>query len=85
SALGVTLDVLGLGDGGDEIGLEDRIVLGLVDEGGKIELGVNEEDEVGMGATLYGLGLAVGGDDGDLGITMDKIVLTGLGVGDGRD
>ncbi|KAH9288132.1 hypothetical protein KI387_032249, partial [Taxus chinensis] len=33
SDLGVTLDVLGLGGGGFEIKLEDRIVLGLVDEG----------------------------------------------------
>ncbi|KAH9289141.1 hypothetical protein KI387_033258, partial [Taxus chinensis] len=32
SKLGVTLDVLGLGDGELEMGLKDRIVLGLGDE-----------------------------------------------------
>ncbi|KAH9307004.1 hypothetical protein KI387_011408, partial [Taxus chinensis] len=52
--LGVTLNVLGLGDGGFEIGLEDSIVLGFGDEGGKIG---GEEDEEGVGSIIDGLGL----------------------------
>ncbi|KAH9299226.1 hypothetical protein KI387_030908, partial [Taxus chinensis] len=74
-----------IGDGGDKIGLEDSIVLGLGDEVGKIGLGVDEEDEHGVGAKLDGLELGVEGDEGDLGVKMYEIVLKGLGLGDRGD